>query len=56
MTNFVQQNLTGASIDNLINDDRYMKGKFICQKPFLKIWAVIAKTGISGGRYKEVSL
>jgi len=56
MTSKISKILTGAVIDNLINDRRYIKGKFICKKPFLENWAVIAKTGIYGGRYKQVSL
>ena len=56
MTSKISKILTGAVIDNLINDRCYIKGKFICKKPFLENWAVIAKTGIYGGRYKQVSL
>ena len=56
MTSKISKILTGAVIDNLINDCRYIKGKFICKKPFLENWAVIAKTGIYGGWYKQVSL
>ena len=42
-------------------ENRYIKENFICKNPlcknpFLKILAVIEKTGITGGRYKQVSL
>ena len=58
MTSKISKISTGAVIimNNLINDRRYIKRKFICKKPFLENWAVIAKTGIYGGRYKQVSL